>query len=84
MASPSEVRSYRIRIDGHLDRAWSEWFDGLTIAHEADGTTTLIGPVVDQAMLYGLLARARDLGLTLVALERVEAGADENGHARPG
>jgi len=61
---------YRIRIGGHLDPAWSVWFDGLTITQEADGTTTLAGPLVDQAALYGLLSRLHDLGATLLAVER--------------
>lgn len=78
-----EARSYRIRISGHLDHGWSDWFDGLMIAHEADGTTTLTGLVADQAMLYGLLARARDLGLTLLAVQPVDAGADEHGNVHP-
>jgi len=62
---------YRIRIRGHLDPAWSAWFDGLAITQEADGTTTLAGMLVDQAALYGLLSRLRDLGSTLLAVERL-------------
>jgi hypothetical protein len=62
---------YCIRIRGHLDAAWSDWFDGLTIAQEDDGTTTLEGTLVDQAALYGLLSRMRDLGATLLAVERL-------------
>jgi len=65
---------YRIRIGGHLDPAWLAWFDGLTIAQERDGTTTLAGPVVDQAALFGLLARLRDLGATLLSVERLTDG----------
>jgi hypothetical protein len=84
MAPPLEIRSYRIHIDGHLDPGWSDWFDGLAVVHEADGTTTLAGPVADQAALYGLLGRARDLGLTLLGVQRVEANAHENVHARSG
>ena len=64
---------YRIRIRGHLDPAWSVWFDGLAITQEADGTTTLEGALVDQAALYGLLSRLRDLGATLLAVERLAA-----------
>ena len=60
---------YRIRIRDHLDPLWSDWFDGLAIDQQADGTTTLTGPVVDQAELFGLLARLRDLGATLLAVE---------------
>lgn len=60
--------TYCLRVRGHLDQAWSEWFDGLTIRHEPDGETTLTGTVPDQAALYGLLTKARDLGLDLVAV----------------
>jgi hypothetical protein len=49
---------YQIRVRGHLNVGWSGWFDGLTITHEANGDTTLTGPVVDQAALYGLISRA--------------------------
>ena len=64
---------YRIRVTGHLAPCWSEWFDGLTITHEANGDTTLSGLVRDQAALYGLLAKMRDLNLTLISVNRVEA-----------
>lgn len=64
---------YRIRICGHLDPTWSAWFDGLAITQEDDGTTILVGPLVDQAALYGLLSRLRDLGATLLAVERLAA-----------
>ena len=61
---------YCIRIEGHLGRQWSEWFDRMTITLEADGTTTLSGPVADQAALHGLLVRVRDLGLELISVNR--------------
>ena len=64
---------YRIHIRGHLDPAWSDWFDGLAITQEEDGTTTLSGPLVDQAALYGLLSRLRDLGVILLAVVRLSA-----------
>jgi hypothetical protein len=63
---------YRIRVAGHLAPCWSEWFDGLTITHEANGDTTLSGPVRDQAALYGLLAKMSDLNLTLISVNRIE------------
>jgi len=64
---------YRIRIRGHLDPSWSDWFDGLGITQEDDGTTTLAGPLADQAALYGLISRLRDLGATLLAVEWLAA-----------
>lgn len=59
---------YRIRVRGHLDRNWSQWLGGMTIAHEANGETVMMGPVRDQAALFGLLMRVRDLGLTLISV----------------
>jgi hypothetical protein len=62
------VLHYQITVKEHLDESWSTWFDGLAISHAVDGTTTLAGPVRDQSALYGLIDKARDLGLTLVAV----------------
>ncbi len=61
---------YQIRVRGHLDARWSEWFDGLRITNETNGEAVLAGPIADQAALHGLLARVRDLGLPLVAVSR--------------
>ena len=54
----------QITIKEYLEDSWSSWFDGLTITHAGDGATTLAGPVRDQSALYGLIDKARDLGLT--------------------
>jgi hypothetical protein len=62
---------YEIRIRGHLDDRWANWFDGLTITREEDGETLLSGPVADQAALHGLLRTVRDLGLPLVSVVQV-------------
>jgi hypothetical protein len=66
----STAQQYEIRIRGHLDDRWSEWFEGLTITLE-ENDTLLTGPVVDQAALHGLLKKVRDLGLLLVSVNRV-------------
>ena len=63
---------YQIRLKGHLGRQWTDWFGGLTITLEANGDTILTGPVVDQAALYGLLRKVRDLGLPLVEVIQVK------------
>jgi hypothetical protein len=63
---------YEIRIKGHLDDLWADWFDGLTITRDANGETRLTGPVVDQAALHGLLRKVRDLGLPLVAVIQLD------------
>ncbi len=64
---------YEIRIEGHLDDRWAAWFAGLTLTRE-DGDTLLTGPVVDQAALYGLLRKVRDLGMPLISVVRVRRG----------
>jgi hypothetical protein len=58
---------YQIRIKGHLGPQWTEWFGGLSITLEDNGETLLTGPVVDQAALYGLLRKERDLGMPLIS-----------------
>ena len=65
---PDAAASYELRIGGHLDAHWSTWFDGFTLAHEDDGTSTLRGVVRDQSELHGLLNRVRDLGTTLISV----------------
>lgn len=57
-----------MHLAGHLDRRWQDWFEGLEMRHLPDGSTELSGTVGDQAALYGLLNRARDLGLTMLAV----------------
>ena len=70
---PNQPTVYQIRIMGHLGCGWSDWFEGLTITPEENGETLLTGPVVDQAVLYGLLKKVRNLGLTLVSVSPVES-----------
>lgn len=65
---PAETEQYEIRLQGQLDQRWSDWFEGFTLTNESDGTTTLIGPVIDQAALHGLLRRVGDLGVTLISV----------------
>jgi hypothetical protein len=60
---------YEIRVEGHLTADWSDWFEGLTVCQDKNGETVLSGPL-DQAALHGVLAKVRDLGLTLVAVDR--------------
>ncbi len=61
-----------IRIRGHLEKRWANWFEGLTLTLEDNGETLLAGPVADQAALHGHLRKIRDLGLPLVAVTHVE------------
>ncbi len=60
---------YTIRLKGHLDRRWADWFDGLTLTLEDDGATVLAGPLADQAALHGVFFKIRDLGLTILSVQ---------------
>ena len=62
---------YQIRVKGHLDSQWTDWFGGLTVTLEDNGEMLLTGPVIDQAALHGLLKKVRDLGLTLVSVNPI-------------
>lgn len=62
---------YKIRIKGHMDTKWADWFDGLQITHEKDGTTTLYGPLPDQSALHSILRKIRDLNLQLISVKQV-------------
>ena len=65
---PGQSMVYQIRIKGHLGRQWTNWFGGLAVTLEDNGETLLTGPVVDQAALYGLLKKVRDLGMPLLSV----------------
>jgi hypothetical protein len=74
--------TYRIKVPGELDKSWSDWAGGMTIATESEGdgppATTLTGVVADQAALQGLLRRLYSLGLPLISLIWVEEGTNED------
>jgi hypothetical protein len=65
---------YQIRVEGHLDYQWSDWFEGMEVTLENNGNTLLTGPVVDQAALYGLLRKVRDVGMPLLSVMSIEPG----------
>jgi hypothetical protein len=71
-SDPAQPMVYQIRIEGHLGRHWTDWFEGLTITALDNGETLLTGPVLDQAALYGLLRKVRDGGMPLVSVMRVQ------------
>jgi hypothetical protein len=70
-AATGQTMIYQIRIKGSLDGQWSEWFQGLSIMPADGGDTFLTGPVADQAALFGLLRKVRDLGMPLLSVNRI-------------
>ncbi|MBN1937817.1 MAG: hypothetical protein JW934_24375 [Anaerolineae bacterium] len=64
---------YDIRVAGHLTADWSDWFEGVAVCREKSGETVLSG-VLDQAALHGVLAKIRDLGLTLISVNQRTQG----------
>ena len=75
---------YEIRLKGHLDNRWAEWFEGLTLTRADNGETRLTGPVADQAALHGLLRKVRDLGLPLIAVSQVGPEQPDGRDVKPG
>jgi hypothetical protein len=69
------VQVVEIRIKGRIDEHWSDWFADLDITHTEQDETVLTGALTDQAALYGLLAKLRDLGLALVSVKHVGSEA---------
>jgi hypothetical protein len=72
---PSQPVVYQIRLKGHLSPDWSDWFAGLTIRLTDNGETLLTGPLLDQAALYGVLRKVRDLGMPLLSVMHVQLEA---------
>jgi hypothetical protein len=70
------MQQVEIRVQGQISERWSEWLDGLTIRHVEPDETVLTGPAEDQAALYGLIAKLRDLGLSLRSVNYVEQKVD--------
>lgn len=70
MNESTETAVYEIRVQGHLDSRRARRFTGMTVTHLPHGVTALVGPVLDQAALYGLLSYIRDLGAPLISVQR--------------
>ena len=66
------MQQVEIRVEGHLDQTWAEWLDGFDLAHTEQDETVLTGEVKDQAALYGLIAKLRDLGAKLISVNSGE------------
>ena len=72
MVQGAMMQQVEIRIEGHLDQSWADWLDGFTLTHTDAGETILTGDVRDQAALYGLIAKLRDLGVKLISVNSGE------------
>jgi hypothetical protein len=66
------MKTVKIYIRGKIDEDWATWFEGLDLKPLEDGTTLMQGEIIDQSALYGLLAKLRDLGLELLAVEQMD------------
>jgi hypothetical protein len=74
--NPQRFDTYEIILQGHLSSQWSSWFNGFTITLDQHGRTILVGPVIDQAALHGVLKKIRDLGLPLISVNRLDRGEE--------
>lgn len=70
----ASLTMYEIKVEGHLGQQWQKRFGCVTITPENNGDTTLVCPVVDQAALYGVLKKVRNLGMPLVSVNRIHTG----------
>lgn len=77
-ADSNQFVIFEIRVAGHLPPHWGDWFEGLAVTLQPDGTTLLSGPLVDQAALYGLLKKVRDTGLTLIAVNQIPSKQEKS------
>ncbi|MGD8404986.1 MAG: hypothetical protein PVJ21_15095 [Anaerolineales bacterium] len=75
--NPSKSTYYEIRVEGELDRNWSEWFEGLDVTSQENGETLIAGPVTDQAALQGILTKVFNLRLPLISVSRIQPGASQ-------
>jgi hypothetical protein len=81
-ANDNQVLRYEIKVKGHLDKYWSEWFNGMDIQNLSGGEAVLCGPVIDQAALHGLLIKIRDIGLPLISVQNIRPVQEEEPRRR--
>jgi hypothetical protein len=70
------MQRVEIRVEGHIDETWSEWFEGFTLTFTEQNETVMTGEVPDQAALYGIIAKLRDLGLSLISVTSEDVGEE--------
>ena len=78
MTTDDEAGGYEFRVRGHLAPRWAAWLDGMSLTNESDGTTSIRGPVTDQAALHGLLQRLRDTGLPLISVTPLDPSSNDS------
>ncbi len=72
---------YEIRVQGHLSTRLLRCFEGLTVRHEPNGDTLLIGPLRDQAAVHGLLSWLQDLGVALISFRQLDEQSTAEGNS---
>ena len=72
-----DTSGYEIRTQGRITDRWSDWFEGVVLVQQADGTTLIRCAELDQAALHGLLAKVRDLGLPLISVTPIHGTPSE-------
>jgi hypothetical protein len=81
------MTTYQIQIRGHLDKRWEATFPDFTIRHQfstdEQPLTLMTGEVSDQAALYGVINRLRNLGVELISFQpkNNEENQGDNEHA---
>ena len=80
----AEASIYHIRVQGHLDKKWADWFEGLMMTSRDGGETLLCGPVVDQAALHGVLTKIHSLGLPLLLVAQAACPCSNKNCSRHG
>jgi hypothetical protein len=66
------MQTYRILVESQLDEGWRSWLEGVTLEPQPDGSTLLTGPIADQAALFGLLIKLRDMGVAIRRVDQVD------------
>lgn len=74
---PDPAVQYKIRIKGQIPEHWAVWFDGLSITRTDSGETLISGSIADQAALHGVIAKIRDLNLTLISVNKDVENEDQ-------
>ena len=72
------MQKVEIRIEGHLDESWAEWLGEFTFQYTEQNETVMAGDVKDQAALYGLIAKLRDLGIKLISVNSIQRSGKES------